>query len=133
MPLWLEFDSTNEILRCRLEGCVTDEALKEYYQVVQQFATLIAPRASILDFSAVTSLEVSRQTVLQLAESSPAVPDPNCPRIIVASSPKIFGLARMFELEGQNTRPNLHVVRNQQEAWAILGVQNPKFEPLETA
>jgi hypothetical protein len=39
----------------------------------------------------------------------------------------------MFELEGQNTRLNLHVVRNEQEAWEILGVQNPKFEPLETA
>ena len=38
----------------------------------------------------------------------------------------------MFELEGQNTRTNLHGVRNQQEAWAILGVQNLKFEPLET-
>ena len=37
----------------------------------------------------------------------------------------------MFEMEGEDKRPNLHVVRSEAEAWAILAVENPQFEPLE--
>jgi hypothetical protein len=40
-------------------------------------------------------------------------------------------MARMFELQGQETRPNLHVIRTEKEAWAILGVSKPKFEPVQ--
>jgi hypothetical protein len=40
-------------------------------------------------------------------------------------------MARMFELQGQETRPNLHVVRTEKEAWAILGVSKPKFEAVQ--
>jgi hypothetical protein len=32
-------------------------------------------------------------------------------------------MARIFEVEGEATRPNLHVVRSVKEAWAILGVE----------
>jgi formylglycine-generating enzyme required for sulfatase activity len=41
------------------------------------------------------------------------------------------GIARMFELEGEQTRPNLHVVRSAKDVWAILGIREPQFEPLE--
>jgi hypothetical protein len=132
MPYHFEFDSTNQILRCRFEGRVTDEALKEYYQVVADYDARTAPRAGILDMSAVTSFEVSPQTVRELAKSPPAMPDPSRPRFVVAASPQIFGMARMFELQGQATRPNLHVVRTQEEVWAVLGVRQPKFKPIQT-
>ena len=45
---------------------------------------------------------------------------------MVAPSDKVFGLARMFELQGEGTRANLHVVRTMKEALAILGVQAPE-------
>jgi hypothetical protein len=34
----------------------------------------------------------------------------------------------MFELQGQETRPNLHVVRSAKEVWVILGVEEPQFD-----
>jgi hypothetical protein len=43
----------------------------------------------------------------------------------------MFGMARMFELEGGETRPNLHVVRSEREAFAILGIIKPKFGSVE--
>lgn len=58
------------------------------------------------------------------------MPQPDRSRIIVAVSSQIFGMARMFEFEGEITRPNLHVVRSLAEAWAILGIREPKFEPV---
>jgi len=40
-------------------------------------------------------------------------------------------MMRMFELHGEATRPNFYVVREEREAWAILGIQNPRFDPLD--
>ena len=47
----------------------------------------------------------------ELASLPPVIRDREALRFIIAPSPSIFGLARMFELHGQETRPNLHVVR----------------------
>jgi len=132
MPYYFEFDSADRILRCQFEGKITDADLKEYYRAVGKYVKLTNACAGVLDMSAVTSLEVSPDTIRELANLPPALSDSSRPRCIIASSPKIFGMARMFELQGQHTRPNLHVVRTQKEAWAILGVSNPEFEPIET-
>lgn len=84
--------------------------------------------SGILDMSGVVSFNVSAATVRQLAQLPPAIPDPNIPRVIVAGSNQMFGLARMFEIQGSDTRPNLHVVRTEKEALAILGVTAPDFK-----
>src|SRR5271156_6591044 len=118
MPYYFEFDSANRILRCRLEGELTDEMLKEYYRLLEIYAEQTGPRAGILDMSSVTEFKGSTKVIRELANSRPAIADPSIPRCIVATSPEIFGIARMFELQGQETRPNLHVVRTQKEAFA---------------
>ena len=92
---------------------------------------LTRPRASIWDLSGVTSLEVSTDAVATLARSVPALPEPERPRIIVAPSAHVFGLARMFQALGEGTRPRLRVVRTLEEACAMLGVSKPRFEPVE--
>jgi hypothetical protein len=131
MPYHFEFDSANRILLARFEGKVNDAELKEYYRTVERYVAATNPSAGVLDMSAVSSLEVSPQTIRELASLPPAFSDPHQARCIIAPSPKIFGMARMFELQGQHTRPNLHVVRTAKEAWAILSVSKPKFQPLE--
>jgi hypothetical protein len=130
MPYCFEFDPVNRILRGRFEGPVTDELLKQYYGVAGEYFERTAAHAAVTDFSDVTSFEVSAQLVLELASSPPAILDQELPRFIVAASPLIFGTARMFELAGQDTRPNLHVVRTMKEVCVILGVLDPKFEPI---
>ncbi len=130
MAYRFDFDSANQILRTQFEGQVTDDELKEFYQLAVQVAAKTCPRARILDFSAVTSFEVSPGTVRDLALSPPPMPNPNDPRCVVAPSPNIFGMARMFQSLAEATRPNLHVVHTLREAYAILGVQHPKFKPL---
>ena len=130
MPYQFDFDSKNKILRCRLEGRVTDEILKEYYRVATKYAAWIGPSAGITDFVAVASFEVSPETMRELAGRAPVMPDPSRVLVVVAPSAYIFGMMRLFELQGAHTRPNLHIVRSLAEAWAILGVQEPQFEPL---
>jgi len=126
-----DFDFTNRILRCRLNGRVTDEALKDFFRISFQHAIHTHPRAGIVDLSEVTSFEVSSQTIEELAKSTPVLQDPNLRRVVIASSPGTYGMMRMFEMEGEEKRPNFHVVRTEREAWAILAVQNPRFEPLD--
>jgi hypothetical protein len=130
MPYYFEFDPENRIIRGRFEGRITDELLKEYYGLAGEYFERTAARAGITDLSAVTSFEVSPQLIRELASLPPAIADRDRPRFVVAASPPIFGMARMFELGGQDTRPNLHVVRTMKEVCVILGVLDPKFEPI---
>jgi hypothetical protein len=132
MPHQFDFDPIHRILRCRLTGRVTDEELQGYYQDIERYTAQTDPLAGIMDLSGVTSLEVSPKTIRELARLPPAMPNPARPRVLVAISPPVFGLARMFELHGQDTRPNLHVVRTEKEMFAILGIQGAKFEPIPT-
>lgn len=128
MSYCFDFDSKTRIIRCRFEGGITDQTLKDYYGVAAKLVASKVPNAGILDLSAVTSVDISPQTVRELANSTPTIPDLTSPRFIVAPSPRLFGLARMFELQGQETRPNLHVVRSAKEVWVILGVEEPQFD-----
>jgi len=130
VPYHFDFDPTNRILRCRFEGRVTDKALKEFFRLAAEHAARIDPRGAVTDLSAVTSFEVSPQTIRELAKEAPALSNPDRHRCVVASSPQIFGMVRMFEIAGEATRPNLHVVRTIEEAWSILDVEAPQFSPL---
>jgi hypothetical protein len=60
------------------------------------------------------------------------MPDPSSrPRFLVADQVHGYGLLRMFQIMGEQTRPSLHVVRSIAEAFATLGITSPHFEPLE--
>jgi hypothetical protein len=132
MPYTFDFDSANRILRCRLKGQVNDEVLKDFFQAGSQHAIRIRPAAGVVDLSAVTSFEVSTPAIKAVAKSAPVLHDTDLRRVVIAPSPGIYGMMRMFEMEGEATRPGLQVVRSEREAWAILAVRNPQFEPLET-
>lgn len=132
MACKFEFDASHGIVRCRFEGRLTDEAMKDYYrEATEVYDTTPGINSALTDFSEVTSFEVSGQTILELASQEPALRDPQKIRVIVAPKPVIFGMARMFEILGERTRPNLHVVRTEREAWALLGVWEPRFGPLK--
>lgn len=133
MPFHFEFDPVNEILQGRFDGLVTDESLREYYQLARKHGNRLQPRGGITDFSALTAFEVSAETLRQLAHLASALPDPTRPWVLVAPSNHVFGLSRMFQAVAEATRPSLRVVRTLEEAYALLGVQAPHFEPLAEA
>lgn len=131
MPYTFDFDLTNGILRCRLGGRVTDGVLQEFFEVGSQHARRTHPTAGVVDLSDVTSFEVSAEMIRQVAKSAPAFSDPGLHRIVIAPTAHLYGMMRMFATQGEEIRPNLHVVRTEKEAWAILVVQDPQFKPLE--
>lgn len=131
MPSKFEFDLTFGILRCRLAGSVTDEVLREFFQVGARYARRAHPAAGVVDLSEVTSFDVSPETISEIARTIPVLTDPELQRIVIAPAPDLFGMMRMFAMLAEEKRPNLHVVRTEQEAWAILGVSNPQFNTLD--
>lgn len=133
MAYSFEFDSASGVLLARFRGQVTDEQLGEFYRVATpRLQARREFRGVINDFSEVTSFDVKPETVRALAWSQPAVTDSAKIRIIVAPTPKLYGMARMFALHGEDTRPNLHVVHSLEHAYAVFGLINPKFEPMGT-
>ncbi len=132
MACRFEFDPVNRILLLRFEGRLTDESATEIYGGIRKYSTATDARAGIWDMSSVTEFAMSAECVRCLASQAPAMPDAtNRPRIIAVTSPSGFGLARMFQILGESTRPLLDVVHTMDEALAGLGVQSPNFEPLE--
>ena len=130
MPYQIDFDATNRILRARFKGRVTDDDLRDVYRFGQENVGRFDPLSGITDFSEVTAVAFSPQTMRDLARIKPIMPDPGRPVIFVAPAPDLFGMARMFELEGGESRPNLHVVHTAEEAFRILDVQAPQFSPV---
>jgi CheY-like chemotaxis protein len=127
-----DFDRTNRILRFCLNGRITDELMKDFHEGMKEPARRAQPDAGVVDTSTVTSFEVSSQAIRELVAASPIMPN-DFPRVVIAPAPNVYGLMRMFEREVRGTRPNFHVVRAEREAWAILDVQNPQFQSLNTA
>ena len=130
MPYQIDFDSMNRILRARFEGRVTDDDLKSGYRFGQENVTRFDPLFGITDFSGVTTVAFSAQTMRDLARTKPIMPNSSRPVVFVAPSPDLFGMARLFELEGAEARPNLHVVRTPAEAYRVLNIRNPQFVPV---
>jgi hypothetical protein len=127
MPYHFDFDLSNKIIRCRFEGLISDETLREYYKIASQYGALNPHYIGILDTSAVTVVNLTASAIHELAMLPPALPDLDIPRIIIAGSSELFGLARMFDLHASATRPNLHVVRTEREAMAILRITDARF------
>jgi hypothetical protein len=131
MPYSFYFDSQNKVVLVRFVGRVTDETLTEFQRVgARKIVATVDFRGTIIDFSDSGAFEVSAETARALAWEEPIDPDSSRPRVMVAPEDAVYGVCRIFASHGEDTRPNLHVVRSMEHAYAIVGVLKPKFEPL---
>ena len=130
MPYWIDFDTNNRILRAHFLGRVTDDELRDVYRFGQEHVHGSTRSPASPTFSNVTAVAFSPQAMRDLARTKPIMPNPSRPVIFIAPTPDLFGMGRMFELQGADTRPNLRVVRTADEAYAILNVWDPQFAPV---
>jgi hypothetical protein len=123
MAFVFDFDPAHRVLRSTFSGKVSDEDLLNHQRVGALLVSSLGPRFAIIDLSAADPFEATVDGMRALAKLPPAMPQRERPRVIIAPSDHAFGMARIFEIEGEATRPNLHVVRSVKEAWAIFGVE----------
>ncbi len=131
MAFQFEFDPANRFLLARFQGRVTEGSVAECYRAARKYSTATDARARILDFSSATEFDLSSDFLHALAKEPASQDGWKRPCFIVAPAAFEFGLARMFQMEGEHTRPLLEVVHTMDEALAALGIQFPHFEPLE--
>jgi DNA-binding NarL/FixJ family response regulator len=131
MPYRFGFDSTNRILHGCFERFVSKQDLRNYHQTAVKHVARLSPNSYVLDVSAVTSTTVTTGTLLDFAKLPPLLPGAERHRFIVAARSAAFWLMRMYAAAAVRTsRRNLHVVDKHAEAWAILGISEPRFNPL---
>lgn len=124
-----EFDERNFVIRWKLDGEVTDELFAEYVRLSAATIPTLPAKALILDLTGASSFKVSAAALRELASKVPTLPG-RFPRVIVARSDLTYGLSRMFAILSEEKRPNLHVVRTMEEAYALLKMRSPEFRPI---
>lgn len=129
MAIVVDFDARNNILRGTMDGRMTRGILLDLYAVAAKYTASHPPSRGILDFSGVTGFEVSSEAIKQVAAAPPVFP---AGYMLVLVTPKdiIYGLARMFQILSEKTRPDLQVVRTMDEAYRLLQVKSPEFRPV---
>jgi hypothetical protein len=126
VALVVDFDARNNVLRGTLEGRMTGKILLDFYATATAYMSSHPPCRGILDFSNVTDFEVSSEAIRRVAASPPAFPA-GYMRVLVIPHDLIYGMARMFQILGEKTRPDLQVVRTMDEAFRLLQVKTPEF------
>jgi len=129
MNIVVDFDAKSNVLRATLQGSMTGAILLDFYQTAEKFLASRPPCRGILDLSGVTDFEVSSEAIRKIAATPPLVPH-GYMRVLVIPQIFIFGLARMFQILGEKSRPELQVVRTMDEAFHLLGVEHPDFHPV---
>jgi hypothetical protein len=126
MDYVIDLDPTHHVLRATVTGAFTDEGCTELYRTLECVASRNGPYAGIMDLSQVADFPISSRTIRVLAATNPALPTGKT-RVIVASEPVMYGLARMFELSRDSMDGQLQVVRSPEEAYDLLGVRPEDF------
>jgi hypothetical protein len=129
MVVCFEFAEAEGVLRVKLSGEITDDAVMELWSKGRGIVESFPSCQSIVDLSGLTHFNVSTSTIMKLAMShSPDLPT----RVYVATKDVVYGSTRMFQALSENTRKNVHVVRTLDEAYKLLGVESPKFNFVST-
>jgi len=126
----LEVDAQNKLIRLIAKHEVSDQFLMEGIAALEKYGAQYDSCNCIVDYNGATDITVSTRCLKQLACTRPAVPM-HCLTVHVAARDVMYGLARMFQVLSNETRPNLRVVRNMNEALDLIGVKSPTFVPID--
>ena len=127
MPYHFEFDAEHKVMLVVLEGEVNEQEIAGMDDDIRAQAVGLKPLAAITDFSLITAFNVGSGSMREAANKPSPYPA-EMPRFIVAPRDHLFGMARMYETFAERPDGKLRVVRSREEALAVLGAQNPRFE-----
>jgi hypothetical protein len=103
-------------------GEINDAEILDFAAVIRSDPDFDSSFSEIADFSQVTAGTVSTSAIQELSRRK-SIYSPTSMHVAVAPQSHIFGLARMFQAFASQTRPNVVVVRNIDEARQVLGLE----------
>lgn len=122
----IDLEPAARIVRVKVDGVLTDEILMEVYSTLKQVLSTGGPYSGIFDFSEVVDDRVCSEAIRALARDVPAILSGKL-RVVVASTPNLRGLFRMYEMSGDGMRADLRVVGSIDEAYRAYGVHPEDF------
>lgn len=129
MALTVEFDAKNNTLREMLEGRTTGATFCSISTQEQRGIWPPARRALAFWTSRrLPAVEVSSAAIRRVAASPPVFPAGM--RVLVIPRDFIYGLACMFQILTEGTRPESRGARTMEGAYRLLEVNSPEFEPV---
>lgn len=128
----LAFERKQRVVLVRFSGSLTRGALDRMSEAVRLFAVREGPTRGIVDFSGVETVDVPTEAIIERGRRRPVMGDAE--RIFVTPQSVLFGLSRLFASYQNGTGNQAPViVHTIQEAYERFGLDNPNFEPFDTA
>jgi hypothetical protein len=119
MPCILQIDSGKRIIHSIYSGVVSFADAQCQRSAIAAWGDDIKADSLVIDFTNVQRLEITADQVYALAKTyTPLRRDAK--HIFVAPRPDQYGIARMYQIIGQDYHPNTFVVRSREEANTLL-------------
>jgi hypothetical protein len=122
----IDLDPAGRIVRVTVDGVLTDELLVETYGTLERLMSGQGPYSGIFDFSKVVEDLVSSEGITDLARKTAIILSGKL-RVVVASTPDLRGLFRMYEMNRDGMRADLQIVESIDEAYRMFGVHPENF------
>ena len=119
MPVRVSVDRDRRLAKRTYSGVVTSHDLLDSIHRYQHIPGFEPSFNELMDFREVENIDAPVDDIRYCA-TLPAPFLAETKRIIIAPKEIVYGLARMYQILGEDIHPNLHVVRTMEEADRIL-------------
>jgi hypothetical protein len=128
MAFTFHFDHGHKVLLVRFGRALTKDGLDSLVAAARDFAASWGSCSGIIDFSAVEQVDLDVPYLRSFGASVRVMR--GAQRILVAPQDHVFGVLRMYGLHQASLGDEPMVVRTLQEAFDLLGLKNPDFQPI---
>jgi hypothetical protein len=126
--LTVAFDSKNRVLRITVSGIFASEDMEELDRIGIEFVAYHGQVRGIFDYTDVEAFAVPESRLAQRAQQ----PSPVSERVYVASRVTGGESARVFaRYQREAGQKEAALAADLEEAYTLLGLRNPRFEPVE--
>jgi len=124
----IDLDPTHGVIRLTvLEEMVSLECAQDVYKQLSQVASKGGPYAAIYDLSMAKGTTIPTEMVRAFARRIHPIPAGERKHVVVGKETNIFGLARLFQICGDNVGKEFETVHFLEEAYEIVGVRPEDF------
>ena len=118
----MNVDVQRGIVYSSFEGTLNDHELVAHRDRIKDHPDFNPKFSEIVDFSRVTELKVTVGFINAMAKSS-SIFSPTSKHAVIAPHDLTYGIARMYQMLAEDTRPNVAVVRSIAEARSFVGIE----------
>ena len=123
MPAHVKVDVQNGIVYSSFEGALNDNDILTHRDALKRHPDFNPQFSEIVDFTEVKQLKVTVGLVNAMAKGD-SLYSPESRHAVIAPHDMTYGVARLYQMLAQDTRPNVAVVRSMAEARRFVGIES---------